>query len=74
MTTPAAAAFPALSVSDLEVRYGTAVAVSSLTLRADKGAVVALLGVNGSGKSSFARRAPGWYRQLRVASSSGSRT
>jgi branched-chain amino acid transport system ATP-binding protein len=59
MTTPAVAAFPALSVSDLEVRYGTAVAVSSLTLQVDKGAVVALLGVNGSGKSSFARACAG---------------
>ena len=65
MTTGAAAAFPALSVSDLEVRYGTAVAVSSLTLPVDTGAVVALLGVNGSGKSSFARACAGLVRPAR---------
>jgi branched-chain amino acid transport system ATP-binding protein len=65
MTTPAAAAWPVLSVSDLEVRYGTALAVSSLTLQVERGAVVALLGVNGSGKSSFARACAGLVRPTR---------
>jgi branched-chain amino acid transport system ATP-binding protein len=53
---------PVLSVSDLEVRYGTALAVSKLTFQVNKGDVVALLGVNGSGKSSFARACAGLVR------------
>jgi branched-chain amino acid transport system ATP-binding protein len=62
MTTQAATAPPLLSVSDLEVRYGTALALKNLTLQVDEGDVVALLGVNGSGKSSFARACAGLVR------------
>src|ERR1700722_16415588 len=48
-----------LSVSDLEVRYGAALAISDVTFEVTAGSVLALLGVNGSGKSSLARACSG---------------
>lgn len=41
-----------LEVSDLEVRYGAIRAVRGISLRAEDGELVALLGANGAGKSS----------------------
>ena len=41
-----------LEVNDLEVRYGAIRAVRGVSLKADKGELVALLGANGAGKSS----------------------
>jgi branched-chain amino acid transport system ATP-binding protein len=50
---------PILEVIDLEVRYGTALALSKLSLSVGRGRVLAVLGPNGSGKSTFARAASG---------------
>jgi branched-chain amino acid transport system ATP-binding protein len=51
-----------LLVEDLEVRYGQAVAVSGVDLKVSPGSVVALLGANGAGKSSFGRACAGLVR------------
>ena len=42
-----------LRVEDLVVRYGPIVAVREVSLRVEQGEIVALLGANGAGKSSF---------------------
>jgi branched-chain amino acid transport system ATP-binding protein len=42
-----------LAVEDLVVRYGPIVAVREVSLRVEQGEIVALLGANGAGKSSF---------------------
>ena len=55
-TGPAA---PLLQVQNLTVRYGLATAVRDLSLTLDRGEALALLGVNGSGKSTFARALSG---------------
>jgi ABC-type glutathione transport system ATPase component len=44
---------PLLQASDLVVRYGRTVAVRNVSLSAEEGRVVALMGRNGSGKSSL---------------------
>jgi ABC-2 type transport system ATP-binding protein len=46
---------PAISISDLTIRYGRRVAVDTVTLAVPQGAVYALLGRNGAGKSSLVR-------------------
>ena len=43
---------PALSIRDLEVRYGTVPAVRNLSLDLGKGEIVGLIGPNGAGKST----------------------
>jgi branched-chain amino acid transport system ATP-binding protein len=48
-----------LSISHLEVRYGAAVAISDLSLDMTEGSVLAVLGANGSGKTSLARACAG---------------
>src|SRR5258708_27121659 len=48
-----------LQVSGIEVAYGGVVAVRGLSLTAEPGAVVALLGSNGAGKSSTLRAISG---------------
>jgi branched-chain amino acid transport system ATP-binding protein len=48
-----------LDIQDATVRYGDVTAVSNLTVSAPAGAVTAVLGANGSGKSSLARAAAG---------------
>ncbi len=44
-----------LEVADLSVVYGTARAVSGVSLRVEPGEAVTILGANGAGKSSFGR-------------------
>jgi branched-chain amino acid transport system ATP-binding protein len=46
-------------VDDLIVRYGPIVAVREVSLRVEQGEIVALLGANGAGKSSFLNAAAG---------------
>lgn len=43
---------PVLEVSGLEVGYGPVVAATNISLRVDRGEIVALLGPNGAGKTS----------------------
>ena len=52
-------ATPLLSIRDLEVRYGPALALSHITLDVNRGDVIALLGSNGAGKSTLARTISG---------------
>lgn len=55
-------AAPALSVTDLVVRYGDVVAVDGLSFTASPGEVVALLGPNGAGKTSTIEVLEGYGR------------
>ncbi len=48
-----------LTVRDLQVKYGNAVALHGLSLTAARGSVTALLGSNGAGKSTLARALAG---------------
>lgn len=48
-----------LSITDLEVRYGAALALDSVSLQLDEGNVLAVLGPNGAGKSTLARTISG---------------
>ena len=48
-----------LEISGLEVRYGSVAAVRGISLTAEEGSVVALLGANGAGKSSTLRAISG---------------
>jgi branched-chain amino acid transport system ATP-binding protein len=58
---------PLLSVKNLSVSYGPAQAIFDVSLTADAGEVVAILGANGAGKSTLARAISGL-----VPSASGS--
>jgi branched-chain amino acid transport system ATP-binding protein len=55
---------PTLSVTNLEVRYGAARAVTGVTYEVESGAVLTLLGANGAGKSSIARACSGLVRPV----------
>jgi branched-chain amino acid transport system ATP-binding protein len=50
---------PVLKLTDVEVRYGAALALSSLSLEVRRGKVLAVLGPNGAGKSTIARTVSG---------------
>jgi ABC-2 type transport system ATP-binding protein len=54
-TAVAAGAGPALETVDLKVSYGRTTVIEGLTLAVPRGAVYALLGRNGAGKSSLLR-------------------
>jgi ABC-type branched-subunit amino acid transport system ATPase component len=49
----------ALAAEDLSVRYGDAVALTSVSFEVGRGRVLAVLGANGAGKSSLARALSG---------------
>lgn len=53
---------PLLDVTDLSVSYGHVRAVDRLSLKVERGEVVAILGSNGAGKSSIARAIVGLTR------------
>jgi branched-chain amino acid transport system ATP-binding protein len=53
------AADPVLKLTDVEVRYGAALALSQLSVDVRRGKVLALLGPNGAGKSTIARAVSG---------------
>lgn len=63
MTTATAAASsaagPLLSIDGLVVRYGSALALSGISLDVASGSALAVLGANGSGKSTLARTIAG---------------
>jgi branched-chain amino acid transport system ATP-binding protein len=48
-----------LSIQDLDVRYASVQALFGVTIEIPEGGVVAVLGANGAGKSTFARAASG---------------
>jgi branched-chain amino acid transport system ATP-binding protein len=50
---------PLLTVSDLRVCYGAAVAIDGVSITAHRGGVTTLLGPNGAGKSTLARAIAG---------------
>ncbi len=60
--TEAADRTPAARVEGLTVRYGRSTAVDAVSLHVPKGSVFALLGRNGSGKSSLVRCLLGWQK------------
>lgn len=49
-----------LQVSDLSYRYGSYTALANVSLRADPGELIALVGRNGAGKSTLLRCIAGW--------------
>jgi branched-chain amino acid transport system ATP-binding protein len=51
-----------LTISDLEVRYGTIPALSGLSLSIEEGSLTALLGANGAGKSTTLNTVAGLLR------------
>jgi branched-chain amino acid transport system ATP-binding protein len=53
-----------LEVTDLTVNYGGATALAGVSLTIEKGEMVALLGANGAGKSSFIRAVAGIERPI----------
>jgi branched-chain amino acid transport system ATP-binding protein len=53
------AADPILMLTNVEVRYGAALALSHLSLEVRRGKVLAVLGPNGAGKSTIARAVSG---------------
>ena len=53
---------PALSVRDLEVRYGAVPAVRNLSLDVGAGEIVGLIGPNGAGKSTLVNVLSGFDR------------
>jgi branched-chain amino acid transport system ATP-binding protein len=50
---------PVLAVSNLQIYYGAALAVSDVSFEVPSGSVVTVLGANGAGKSSVARACSG---------------
>src|SRR5213080_3975960 len=56
---------PELSVEHLEVRYGDLVGVADISLRVERGQIVALLGSNGAGKTTTLNAIAGLVRHSR---------
>jgi len=54
-----------LEVTDLAVNYGGATALAGVSLAIEKGEMVALVGANGAGKSSFIRAVAGIERPIK---------
>src|SRR5436190_16066143 len=54
-----------LRVEDLDVFHGDAQALDGVTLEIDEGAIVAIVGANGAGKTSLIRTIAGMHRPSR---------
>ena len=54
-----------LSVSDLDVFHGDAQALDGVSLEVDEGAIVAIVGANGAGKTSLIRTIAGMHKPAR---------
>ncbi|MGI5940413.1 MAG: ABC transporter ATP-binding protein [Thermoleophilia bacterium] len=64
-----------LEIKDLEIHYGKAIAVNGISLHVGEGEVVAVVGANGSGKSTVLKAVSGlkritageiWFRGARI--------
>ncbi len=51
-----------LAVENLSVHYGDAQALDGVSLTVDEGAIVAIVGANGAGKTSLIRTIAGMHR------------
>ncbi len=51
-----------LTVEDLDLRYGAAVALSAVSLTVEEGEIVAIVGANGAGKTSLIQTIAGIHR------------
>src|SRR5882757_336385 len=58
LVTPSGSA-PLFSMQNVEVRYGSALALADVSVAVDAGSVLAVVGANGAGKSTLARAASG---------------
>jgi len=56
-----------LSVQDIDVFYGDAQALDGVSLEVEEGAIVAIVGANGAGKTSLIRTIAGMHRPARGA-------
>lgn len=69
---------PLLVVSDVSYKYGSFHALSHVTLQAEPGQLIALVGRNGAGKSTLLRCIAGWTRptdgEIKIKGISVSRT
>src|SRR6185437_14518823 len=54
-----------LRIEDLDVFYGDAQALDGVSLKIEQGAIVAIVGANGAGKSSLIRTIAGMHRPAR---------
>ena len=54
-----------LKVKDLDVFYGDAQALDGVTLEVEEGAIVAIVGANGAGKTSLIRTIAGMHKPAR---------
>ncbi len=52
-------------IEDLDLFYGDAQALDSVSLKVDEGAIVAIIGANGAGKTSLIRAIAGMHRPAR---------
>ena len=51
-----------LSIENIDVFYGDAQALDGVSLDVDEGAIIAIVGANGAGKTSLIRTIAGIYR------------
>src|ERR1043165_7861585 len=56
-----------LSVDNIDVFYGDAQALDGVSLEVEEGAIVAIVGANGAGKTSLIRTIAGMLRRARGA-------
>ena len=70
---PIAPSKPVLSIADLHVRFGSVVAIESLSLTVRRGEFVSLLGPSGCGKSTLLKAIAGLVEADRRADHVGGR-
>jgi len=55
-----------LKIEDLDVFYGDAQALDGVSLEIEEGAIVAIVGANGAGKTSLIRTIAGMHKPARA--------